>query len=210
MKRRVRISSAVAGLVWGLSGAPARSSPPSRARPRPNRDPSGAYSAAWLARLLAVSCDLPIEEGPDAVASALVEAVGGILPSHAFGLLLREEDKRKVVHHSRGTRGLGGRDLPQPRSDLSRARPRARARAPRRARRDSASHRQRRRHLDARQHSGSLLREASRRGLGERPSDHPARQREGARITRAARTDHPVGEACEPLANRGGRGPRAE
>ena len=84
MKRRVRISSAgpSPGPSSGAAArAPARSSPPSRARPRPNRDRVvGEIPAAWLARLLAVSCELPIEEGPDAVATALVEAVAAILP----------------------------------------------------------------------------------------------------------------------------------
>jgi signal transduction histidine kinase len=53
----------------------------------------GEIPAPWLARLLAVSCELPIEDGPDAVAQALVEAVAGILPGYAFGVLLRESDK---------------------------------------------------------------------------------------------------------------------
>src|SRR6266536_4555281 len=46
--------------------------------------------AAWLATLLTMSCDLPIEEGPEAVATAIVEAVGAILTEHAFGMSLNE------------------------------------------------------------------------------------------------------------------------
>jgi signal transduction histidine kinase len=46
--------------------------------------------AAWLARLLALSSELPIEEGPEPVTHALVEAVAAMLPSHAFGVSLDE------------------------------------------------------------------------------------------------------------------------
>jgi len=44
----------------------------------------------WLARLLTLSCELPIDEGPEAVTTALVEAVASILPQHAFGVSLDE------------------------------------------------------------------------------------------------------------------------
>jgi two-component system NtrC family sensor kinase len=46
--------------------------------------------AEWLSALLTLACDLPIEEGPEAVATALVETVGRILPDHGFGLSLSE------------------------------------------------------------------------------------------------------------------------
>jgi two-component system NtrC family sensor kinase len=96
MKRRVRTSSP--GPSHGPSSGPQPrtgsfvSSFETETKTK-SRPVGGEIPAAWLARLLAVSCDLPIEEGPDTVASALVEAVGNILPSHAFGLLLRDDDK---------------------------------------------------------------------------------------------------------------------
>ena len=46
--------------------------------------------AEWLSYLLTLACDLPIADGPNAVANAVVEAVGRILPDQAFGLSLRE------------------------------------------------------------------------------------------------------------------------
>src|SRR5690349_20210729 len=46
--------------------------------------------SAWLARLLTLSCELPIEEGPEAVTTVLVEAVASMLPEHAFGVSLDE------------------------------------------------------------------------------------------------------------------------
>jgi signal transduction histidine kinase len=50
----------------------------------------------WLSALLSLACELPIEDGAEAVANALVETIGRILPEHAFGLSLSapfEEDK---------------------------------------------------------------------------------------------------------------------
>jgi len=46
--------------------------------------------AEWLSSLLTLACELPIEEGPEAVANALVEAMGRILPESGFGLSLSE------------------------------------------------------------------------------------------------------------------------
>ena len=93
MKRRVR--------------APATSSsPPSGAQPRASalaRTLNGHHKsksklvskpvtrempAPWLARLLTLSCELPIEKGPEAVTTALIEAVASLLPDHAFGVSL--------------------------------------------------------------------------------------------------------------------------
>src|SRR5260221_9207255 len=54
------------------------------------RAPELAIPAEWLSALLTLACDLPIEEGPEAVATALVETVGRILPDHGFGLSLSE------------------------------------------------------------------------------------------------------------------------
>jgi signal transduction histidine kinase len=95
MKRRVRTSSP------GPSHSPS-SGPQSRTNSfassfdsetkTKSRPVGGEIPAAWLARLLAISCELPIEEGPDAVATALVEAVGAILPGYAFGLFMRGDD----------------------------------------------------------------------------------------------------------------------
>jgi signal transduction histidine kinase len=70
----------------------------------------GEIPAAWLGRLLAVACELPIEDGPDAVAAALVEAAGGILPGHAFGLYLRGDDKSsagRIIRPSRDGSQVG-------------------------------------------------------------------------------------------------------
>src|SRR5712671_5147434 len=52
--------------------------------------PGGEIPAEWLSALLTLACDLPIEEGPEAVATALVETIGRILPDHGFGLSLSE------------------------------------------------------------------------------------------------------------------------
>jgi len=46
--------------------------------------------AEWLSSLVTLACELPIEEGPESVANALVEAMGRILPESGFGLSLRE------------------------------------------------------------------------------------------------------------------------
>jgi two-component system, NtrC family, sensor kinase len=46
--------------------------------------------AIWLARLLTLTCELPIEQGPEAVTTALVEAVASMIPHHAFGVSLDE------------------------------------------------------------------------------------------------------------------------
>src|SRR5262249_33169279 len=69
-----------------------------------SRPVGGEIPAAWLAPLLVLSCELPIEEGPEAVASALVDAVGGILPSHAFGLVLKDDDRSRGVRIIRAAR----------------------------------------------------------------------------------------------------------
>src|SRR3954470_23301776 len=54
------------------------------------RAPFGQIPVEWLSHLLTVACRLPTGEGPEAVANELVEAIGGILPDHAFGLSLNE------------------------------------------------------------------------------------------------------------------------
>jgi two-component system NtrC family sensor kinase len=95
MKRRVRAPAA-------------SSSPPSGAQPRATalaRALNGNHKAkskpvskpvtreipaGWLAQLLALSCELPIEEGPEAVTTVLVEAVASMLPEQAFGVSLDE------------------------------------------------------------------------------------------------------------------------
>ena len=89
-------------------GRAASSSPPSGAQPRASvlaRSLNGDHKtkskpvskpvareipAVWLARLLTLSCELPIEDGPEAVTTALVEAVASMLPDHAFGVSLNE------------------------------------------------------------------------------------------------------------------------
>ncbi|MET0595974.1 MAG: ATP-binding protein [Polyangiaceae bacterium] len=94
MKRRVKTLS---------SGAP-----PSGAQPRASalaRNLNGSHKgktkplskpvareipATWLARLLSLSSEFPIEDGPEAVTNALVEAVSSILTHHAFGVSLDE------------------------------------------------------------------------------------------------------------------------
>jgi signal transduction histidine kinase len=56
----------------------------------------GEVPPEWLSMLLTLACDLPIGDGPEAVANVLVETVGRILPDHAFGLSLSapfESDK---------------------------------------------------------------------------------------------------------------------
>jgi two-component system, NtrC family, sensor kinase len=45
---------------------------------------------SWLDRLLAASAELPIEQGPEAVASALVEAIADLLPELALGISMSE------------------------------------------------------------------------------------------------------------------------
>jgi len=52
--------------------------------------PVAEIPVEWLSRLLTVACELPTGNGPEAVANELVEAVGSILPDHAFGLSLNE------------------------------------------------------------------------------------------------------------------------
>jgi two-component system, NtrC family, sensor kinase len=84
---------------------PATSSgPPSGAQPRAAalaRNLNGNHKAkskpvarelpaTWLARLLTLTCELPIEKGPEAVTTALVEAVASMIPGHAFGVSLEE------------------------------------------------------------------------------------------------------------------------
>ena len=89
MKRRARVAT---------------SAPPSGAQPRAtalarnlngdtkskSKPVSRELPAVWLARLLALSCELPIEQGPEAVTTALVEAVASMLPHHVFGVSLAE------------------------------------------------------------------------------------------------------------------------
>ncbi|HMJ52450.1 MAG TPA: ATP-binding protein [Polyangiaceae bacterium] len=93
MKRRVRVQSSgppsgahprASVLVRNLNGDhKAKSKPVSKAVTR-------EIPAAWLAQLLALSCELPIEQGPEAVTTALVDAVASMLPHHAFGVSLDE------------------------------------------------------------------------------------------------------------------------
>src|SRR5882762_7923419 len=52
--------------------------------------PEREVPAEWLSALLTLACDLPIEDGPEAVATALVETIGRILPDHGFGLSLSQ------------------------------------------------------------------------------------------------------------------------
>jgi two-component system, NtrC family, sensor kinase len=55
----------------------------------PNTEPHGAPAsmpAAWIDQLLAASCDLPIDDGADAVAQALVTAASRIVPYCRFGV----------------------------------------------------------------------------------------------------------------------------
>ena len=89
MKRRARVAT---------------SAPPSGAQPRATplaRNLNGDTKAKskpvarelpgiWLARLLTLSCELPIEQGPEAVTTVLVEAVASMIPHHAFGVSLDE------------------------------------------------------------------------------------------------------------------------
>ncbi|HKQ68666.1 MAG TPA: histidine kinase dimerization/phospho-acceptor domain-containing protein, partial [Polyangiaceae bacterium] len=56
-----------------------------KSRPVGNDIPAG-----WLSRLLTIACDLPIEDGPEAVTRSLVESLESVLPSYAFGLSMRE------------------------------------------------------------------------------------------------------------------------
>lgn len=93
MKRRVRVQSSgppsgaqprASVLVRNLNGDhKAKSKPVSKAVRR-------EIPAAWLAQLLTLSCELPIEQGPEAVTTALVDAVASMLPHHAFGVSLDE------------------------------------------------------------------------------------------------------------------------
>ena len=93
MKRRVRAQSS-----GPPSGAQPRATALARslngdhkAKSKPVSKPvTREMPAAWLARLLALSCELPIEDGPEAVTTALVEAVASMLPRHAFGVSLDE------------------------------------------------------------------------------------------------------------------------
>jgi signal transduction histidine kinase len=97
MKRRVRATvraassgppsgaqpraSALASSLNGDHKAKSKTVPKAVAREMP---------APWLARLLTLSCELPIDEGMEAVTTALVEAVASMLPRHAFGISLDE------------------------------------------------------------------------------------------------------------------------
>jgi len=93
MKRRVRAQSS-----GPPSGAQPRATALARslngdhkAKSKPVSKPvTREMPAAWLARLVALSCELPIENGPEAVTTALVEAVASMLPRHAFGVSLDE------------------------------------------------------------------------------------------------------------------------
>jgi signal transduction histidine kinase len=95
MKRRARAPATSGGPP---SGAQPRASALARTLNGDHKTKSKPVSkpvtreipAAWLARLLTLSCELPIEEGPEAVTTALVEAVGSMLPQHAFGVALDE------------------------------------------------------------------------------------------------------------------------
>jgi two-component system NtrC family sensor kinase len=93
MKRRARPHSSgppsgveprTTALARALNGSP-------KAKTKPLSKPvAREIPATWLARLLALSCELPIEDGPEAVTNALVEAVASILTHHAFGVSLDE------------------------------------------------------------------------------------------------------------------------
>jgi signal transduction histidine kinase len=107
MKRRVRTSSP--GPSHGPSSGPQprtssfASNFDSETKTK-SRPVGGEIPAPWLARLLAISCELPIEEGPDAVATALVEAVGAMLPGYAFGLYMRGDAKTSAGRIIRAAR----------------------------------------------------------------------------------------------------------
>jgi two-component system, NtrC family, sensor kinase len=93
MKRRARASSSgppsgaqprVAALARSLNvDGKVKSKPVSKPVAR-------ELPSAWLARLLTLTCELPIEQGPEAVTSALVDAVAAMLPHHVFGVSLAE------------------------------------------------------------------------------------------------------------------------
>jgi two-component system, NtrC family, sensor kinase len=70
------------------SGQPVSVNPGARLEQEPCTDPHRIASGIpplWLDHMLAVACDLPIENGADAVASILVEAAGQLLPECQFG-----------------------------------------------------------------------------------------------------------------------------
>jgi two-component system NtrC family sensor kinase len=93
MKRRVRASSS-----GPPSGAQPRATALARhlngdhkAKSKPVSKPvTREIPAAWLSRLVTLSCQLPIEDGPEGVTAALVEAVSSMLAHHAFGVSLGE------------------------------------------------------------------------------------------------------------------------
>jgi signal transduction histidine kinase len=97
MKRRVRPHSSgppsgaqprATSLARALNGShKAKTKPLSKPLSKPV---AREIPATWLARLLALSCEFPIEDGPEAVTNALVEAVASILTHHAFGVSLDE------------------------------------------------------------------------------------------------------------------------
>jgi two-component system NtrC family sensor kinase len=58
-------------------------------QPAPKSEPE-EIPALWLDRLLAASCELPIEQGPEAVGAALVEAAADLLPDLALGISMSE------------------------------------------------------------------------------------------------------------------------
>jgi signal transduction histidine kinase len=93
MKRRIRAASSgppsgaqprVSSLARNLNGN-------HKAKSKPVGKPAvRELPAAWLSRLLTLSCELPIEDGPEAVTTAIIDAVASMLPEHAFGVSLDE------------------------------------------------------------------------------------------------------------------------
>jgi two-component system NtrC family sensor kinase len=68
----------------------------------------GEVPAAWLDRLLAATLDLPLAQGPRAIAESLVDALAFILPTYAVGACVVPDEAPHVARARRPARGAPG------------------------------------------------------------------------------------------------------
>jgi signal transduction histidine kinase len=85
MRRRQRSNTGPTARVVPHSRTTLISTFDADTKTKSTRGPSEIPSE-WIMALLTLSCELPIGEGPEAVANTMVETIGRVLPDHAFGL----------------------------------------------------------------------------------------------------------------------------
>jgi len=89
--RKRPMSQAGDDLATGARGSVVTPAPVSTEVSSPRVRAPHVVPAAWLDRLLVALIELPVASGERAVVEAVVDAVGGILPSHSVGACLGSE-----------------------------------------------------------------------------------------------------------------------